>query len=127
QLAQRDAFAEAAAYGRSVLGNPTLRPLYEAVARFVRKPVFAVAIGDYFTPPRVRIINVTGYHGHVGDKILILASDDVDVMSVSVALKEPTGAVIEQGAAIKTGEDWYYTATTVVALGHAIKIDVTAT
>jgi hypothetical protein len=127
QVLQRDAFANAAAYGRSVLGNPALRPLYDAVANERRKPVFAVAIGDFFTSPQVRIINVSGYHGHIGDKILVLATDDVNVMSVHVALKDANGTLIEQGAAIKTGEDWYYTASTVVVLGRAIKIDVTAT
>jgi hypothetical protein len=127
QIAQRESFANAASYGRSVLADPLLRPIYEGVSTEQRKPIFAVAIGDFFTPPRITFINVSNYHGAVGQKIKVLAVDDVQVMSVRVELRETTGVLIEQGAAIKTGEDWFYTATTLVALGRAIKIVATAT
>jgi hypothetical protein len=35
--------------------------------------------------------------------------------------------LIEQGAAAKINNEWFYTATTVVATGHAVKITATAT
>ena len=126
QIAQRESFANAASWARSVLADILTRPIYAAVSLEQKKPIFSVAIGDFFNPPRITFINPAAYHGHVGEKIKVLATDDVEVMSVRVALRETSGALIEQGNAVKSGEDWLYTATTLVALGHPIKIEATA-
>jgi hypothetical protein len=126
QVNHRQSFRDAAAFARSVLANPATRPTYEALARELKKPVFSLAIRDYFQPPRVSHIGFLGYHGRIGDPIVVRAIDDVEVMSVALTLLLPDDSVVEQGAAVKTGEDWIYTATAAIAAGQAIKVRVTA-
>ena len=58
------------------------------------------------------------------------ASDDIDVVSVHVAISKATGEPIESGAAVKTAADpgrWTYTTTASVAPGTPIKVEVGAT
>ena len=127
QLAVRNAFRAAASYGRASLADPARRAVYDAVALAREQPVLSVAIGDFFNPPQVHVVDTSAYKGQVGDKIKVLASDDVEVMSVNIDIRETGGTLIEQGAATKISEEWIYTATTAVAPGHPVKITATAT
>jgi len=126
QLAARDRFRLAAAYAKSVLADPVLRPLYEQLARGRQRPVFSVAIGDYFKSPMVDAIDATSYHGHVGDPIKVGASDDIEVVSVGIVIRDAADAILEQGPATLVDGQWAYAATAAVASGQTVKIEATA-
>ena len=49
QIAQRERFKQAAAYGKAALANPTVRALYDAAAKSKDMPVFAATIADFYT------------------------------------------------------------------------------
>jgi len=122
----RDQFKTAAGYASLVMTDPVLRPIYERAAKEQDKPIFALALADYYKSPVVTLIKSDGYTGKVGDKIVVAASDDIEVASVTVVLRHTDDTVIEQGKTVKVGNGWEYTATTVVPVGQAIKIEATA-
>ena len=115
QIAHRKRFKQATVYGKSVMANEEVRPLYEAAAKEKNIPVFAITIADFFNAPEIHNVDVTNYHGSAGDKISILASDDFGVASVHVTLKDGMGNPIESGEAIESVQgsgQWIYTVTT---------------
>jgi hypothetical protein len=76
--------------------------------------------------PKARRMN---YGYFIGDKISIRASDDVEVSGVTLTIRDQGGTVLESGAAVWTpaSASWVYTATTALAQGQAVSIEVTAT
>jgi hypothetical protein len=111
-------------------------------------------MADFFNASSVDEVDLLGYTGAVGDKIVVRASDDFDpsitlpsvalpstslgtggtgragVVGVRVAITKADGTAIEEGAATETPADsgrWVYTATTAVATGTTVRIAVTAT
>lgn len=114
QLEQRERFAEAASWGKSVMADSDLRAMYEEKAEEKGVPVFSLTIADFFNTPTIRKVDVFGYNGNVGDTITVRASDDVGVAKVHVSISALDGSPIENGEAVETGDDsgtWIYTAT----------------
>ena len=76
-------------------------------------------------------IDLSGYQGRAGNKILIRASDDLDIVGVTVSIKDATTSVeIESGSAVKSQADagrWVYTATANVTSGTQLKVEAAAT
>lgn len=126
QLAQQRVFKDALNYSKNALANPESRAVYEEVGRLKNKDARSLAVGDYFNPPVVHKIDVAGYKGLIGDKITIMADDDVAVRSVDVAVRKSDGTILEQGPASRVFDAWVYTATTAVAPGTNLIIEVTA-
>ncbi len=92
--------------------------LYKSAATGMQSG-FNVATADAFTPPVVNKITTDKYHGvSWEDSITIDATDDFKVESVSVAIHDATGNLIEQGNAVLQTDspDWLYTATVANAL-----------
>ena len=116
-------FRKAVVFANSALADPVTRAEYERAKETLRKPLFAIAVGDYFNPPAIDEIDLSGYDGHAGKKIAIMAHDDVAVVSLGVAIKSGVGAVIEQGAAVFDKGKWVYTATTTLAAGATVTIE----
>ena len=130
QLAARERFRQAALYGKMVMADPETRTLYEKAAKAKGKPVFSLTVADFFNAPSVDEVDLSGYTGAVGDQIVIRASDDFDVVGVSVALTDAEGNAIESGVAVETAPNsgrWVYTATAAVGTGTTVRIAVTAT
>ena len=129
QLAQQDKFRLAALYGKAVLADPLTKQVYEEASARKGIPAFALTVGDFLNAPIVDEIDLSGYTGKIGDKIGARASDDVEVHGVSVTIREQGGAVIEEGDAVfsQATATWTYTATTALAQGQAVSIDVSAT
>jgi hypothetical protein len=129
QLAQMDKFRLAALYGKAALADPQTRTVYEDAAARKGMPVFALTVADFLNAPAVDEIDLSDYAGQIGDKIAVRASDDVEVKGVQVAIREQGGAVLEQGAAVleTASNTWVYTATTTLAQGQAVSIEVSAT
>jgi hypothetical protein len=125
QLANRERFQEAAAYGRAALADPMIRPLYVAAAKARDLPPFAVIIEDYFTSPEVKVIDVTGYHGHIGELIKVNATDDFEVVGVDVVIRNGA-ALVEHGPAVLADGLWTYAATVAVVAGETVMIEAVA-
>ena len=129
QLAHRERFRQAALYGRLVMADPETKALYEEVAGARGKPVFSLTVADFFNAPSVDSVDLSSYAGVAGDAIVIMASDDFDVLAVQVSLTDGDGNAIESGAALESPPDsgrWVYTATATVNTGTTVRIAVTA-
>lgn len=126
QLAVRERFRLAAAYAKAALADPALRLLYKQHAQVSQRPLFSVAVADYFRPPVVSVIDAAGYHGRVGDLIKVSASDDFEVVAVSIVIRDAADAVLEQGVATLVGGHWTYVATVAVAAGETVTIEAVA-
>ena len=126
QLAQQAVFKEALNYAKGALADPEKRVVYEAAAQAKNKDARALAVGDFFRPPTVQKVDMSNYNGRVGDKIAIMADDDVAVRKVEVKVRKSDGTVLEEGPAAPLFDGWVYTATTAVAAGTNLIIEVTA-
>ena len=130
QLAQRERFKLAVAYGKAVLADPTRKAPYEAFAKKKRKRAIDLCIADFLHPPSVDEIDLKVYSGKTGETIRVQASDDFEVTDVTVQITDGNGIIVEQGAAIRLvphGFDWEYRTTTDLAPDQSMTIGVTAT
>lgn len=130
QIAQRERFKLAAAYGKSALADADTRELYETVAKAKDMPVFAMTIADFFNAPTIDTLDLAAYTGQAGDLINISARDDFGVVSVHVSIATDQGTVLESGNAVETAEGsgrWVYTATSNVPGETSIVVNVVAT
>ena len=126
QKAHRRRFQEAVFYAKEAIATPELAELYAAGAKKGKKP-YTVAVADFLNAPDIDEVNLSGYHGAVGDTIQVNASDDFEVKNVTVKIVNALGATVEEGAAIhKVGNWWTYTATTEVNDLAGSKIIVSA-
>ena len=126
EAAQRKRFKDAIEYSRTVLADPSRRPFYEAVASARKIPVSAVIVGDFLNGPEVQTIDLSAYQGQIGDAITVQATDDVEVVSVTVVIRSSSGAVLEQGPATKGDTRWVYHATTAAPRGETLTVEATA-
>lgn len=126
QVSVREQFAAAAAYATAVLADPVLGARYAAAgdARGLRPR--AMAVSDFFSPPVVKAVDLTAYHGAIGDVIAVRAIDDFEVTGVTVAIRDAANVVLEQGAAVLAEGLWRYAATTAVAVGQTVTIEAVA-
>ena len=126
QAAHQERFSEAADFGKLVMSDDTIRPLYEQAARERDLPVFAICIADFFNVPTIKSIDATDYSGKVGDPIRIVAKDDMGVVRVNVKLSnDDEGTLIESGQAVQTAYgQWTYTATQPAAPGITVQFQV---
>jgi hypothetical protein len=131
QAAHRERFRQAVAYGRSVMANEDMREIYNQAAERKGIPVFALTVADFFNAPSINEVNLSAYNGKIGDMIKVSALDDVNVMSVHVALvNSQDNALIESGDAVETAAgsgQWVYTATTAVPAGTLVNFTVVVT
>lgn len=127
QLAARERFNLAAAYGRRVMADPVQRAFYAAIGDETGNNAFAEALTDFLKPPTVTALETAGYHGQIGDPIGIAATDTHGVTAVAVTIRNAANAVLEQGAAVLTDGTWTYTATTAIAAATAVTIEAVAT
>ena len=59
--------------------------------------------------------------------VRVIATDDVEVVSVSVSLRTAAGAELERGPGAKVHGIWRYPATVAVPPGERVTIHATAT
>lgn len=130
QIAHKERFSAAIAYGRTVMADPTVRPLYEQAAKIKQTPLFALTVADFMNPPSIKAVDASEYTGQVGEQITIKTADDFGVSLVNVTLfNAQSNEEIERGRALETGEGsglWHYTAKTVVPAGTEVKVNVVA-
>jgi hypothetical protein len=123
QKDQTRRFSGAVNYAKSALADPVKRAYYEARAT---KEISAYnrAVADFLTKPWIDQIDAIDYTGHPGDKIRIIASDNIKVDSVSVSITDNAGAVLETSTCVFDGENmnWVYTASTTQAVIAGLKV-----
>ncbi len=127
QLEVQAHLTTAVRYAKRVLQDPATRVVYEALSVQRNSAPFNLAVRDWYHLPTVDDITLARYHGQTGDVIDIVASDDVALTEVHVAIKHrTTQAVLESGLAVGTGTAWTYTATTTLPADTPVTIEVTA-
>lgn len=129
QIEHREEFRLATVYANSVLADPVQKAVYDAVAKKKKVPAFAIAVADFMNEPAVEQIDVSAYTGQPAQTIRVTASDDFEVAAVSVKIMAADESVIEQGAAVKGGNDssWTYTTTAAASAGQTLTVEATAT
>jgi hypothetical protein len=128
QLAQRQQFKEASAFAKFAMADPTLREFYGPIATQREITIYALAMGDFLKKPSIKPLDLSNYKGRVGDTISIRATDDLGLADLDVNIVAQDGTPIEHGKAVETGIRsgyWIYTATTPVAFGSDVFIEVT--
>lgn len=110
-------FREAVDYARNATQT---MPIYaELAAKTAMKTAYNLAVSDWFHPPEIVEVDLTGWMGQAGQVIRVLAMDDVQVKQVRVAITDEDGAVLEEGPAMAGLYGWWIYRTTVSASGHA--------
>jgi hypothetical protein len=127
QLARRNALGQASRYAKAALADEATRAFYEALAEASNTNAHSVCTRDYLNAPTIDDLDLSSYHGQIGDRIRITTNDDVGVVEVNVELTmaEPNGSLIEDGKAVELYDGsgyWEYVATVPVPLGAHIFI-----
>ncbi len=131
QLAHQERFRKAVEYGKTVTreGSPT-REYYVQLAAKKNKSAMNLAVADWFAIPVIEEVDLSEYHGLVGDIVTIRAfKPKTMVTGVSVVILDDEGHEVERGKAVEHPlwpGVWSYTATTAVVTRNAT-IVVTAT
>jgi len=130
QLAQRERFKLAAAYGKSALADSEVRAQYEEIAKTKNMPVFAATVADYFNAPSISNVDLSAYTGSVEDIIKVNALDDFGVASVLVTITNADNdELIEAGNAVESAPGsglWTYSVSEAVTETN-VKVSVVAT
>jgi hypothetical protein len=125
-LAIQSRFKTSAAYALKAMKDPATKAAYAAAApRGVS--AFNMALADAAKSPVVSQIDSTAYHGAVGDKLVIDATDNFKVVSVAVTIDSAAGALLETGnAVLDENGNWNYAATVANAATPGSKITAVA-
>lgn len=127
QIEHQARFQKATIYGRSAVAKPELKSEYEAAVGEKGNSAYQVAVADFLNAPSIQEVNLSKYHGNVGDVISILVTDDFKVQRVEVEIHDPDGTLVEAGCAVAGfGVEWVYTATVKNASLAGDKITITA-
>lgn len=126
QQAGRQRFADARAYAKEVMADPRKREIYIRLGKLTGRQPDKLLTSDFLTPPQIARVDLTAYHGRAGDPIYVLAFDDIEVVSVEVALQNAAGATWETGAARIDHGVWCYRTHAAAPAGERISVVVTA-
>ena len=107
-------FTKAVRYGQVQMADPVFGEKYRlaAKAKGISTPN-NLAVQDYLRSPVIENLEVKGYHGQIGDEIIVDAFDDLEVEKVAVEIYHDDGSLVEKGLACKNGNDfeWHYAST----------------
>jgi hypothetical protein len=123
QQEHRRRFREAIRYAQEAART---MPIYaELAAKSPMRTACNIATTDWFHPPEIVEVDLSGWTSRAGEPIRVQAVDDVQVKQVSVAITDEKDVVLEQGAATLGEGEWWLYRTTVPARGNP-KVRVTA-
>ncbi len=112
QRALRSRFMEAVDYARHQTKHAEGLALYKSRVTKRLNSAYTVALTDYLTKPQINVIDFEGYSGAVGQPIDVHASDDFQVDSVTIMIRNVGGEEIERGQATlltNMKDHWVYT------------------
>ena len=129
QIQQQTKFAQAAAYARNALLDPTLKEAYTTEAKKRRNvSPYNMAMTDFLRPPQITNVDHSAYTGDTSDqKIIIEVADTFKVVSVKVKITAANNSTLEEGSATLVKGKWEYTTTANNATLTGTKITLTAT
>ena len=129
QIQQQTKFAQAAAYARNALLDPTLKEAYTTEAKKRRNvSPYNMAMTDFLRPPQITNVDHSAYTGDTSDqKIIIEVADAFKVVSVKVKITAANNSTLEEGSATLVKGKWEYTTTANNATLTGSKITLTAT
>ena len=129
QIQQQTKFAQAAAYARNALLDPTLKEAYTNEAKKRRNvSPYNMAMTDFLRPPQITNVDHSAYTGDTSDqKIIIEVADAFKVVSVKVKITAANSSTLEEGNATLVKGKWEYTTTANNATLTGTKITLTAT
>lgn len=126
QQAGRQRFADARAYAKEVMADPRKREIYVRLGQLAGRQPDKLLTSDFLTPPEITQVDLSDYRGQAGDPIYVFAFDDIEVVSVEVALQNAAGAAWETGAAGADHGVWCYRPRAAAPAGERISVVVTA-
>jgi hypothetical protein len=103
QLAQQQAFREAAAYAKEKKGEE----IYITKANGGAKSPYNIAVADWFNRPEILEVDMSGWTNGSGGVIRVRAQDDVRVEEVKVTIADENGTLLEEGQAQDVGALWW--------------------
>jgi len=129
QIQQQTKFAQAAAYARNALLDPTLKEAYTTEAKKRRNvSPYNMAMTDFLRPPQITNVDHSAYTGDTSDqKIIIEVADTFKVVSVKVKITAANNTPLEEGSATLVKGKWEYNTTANNATLTGTKITLTAT
>lgn len=134
QAGQMQKFKEASARYRRLLEDQGVRAAYDALVaeRGSKARLRAVVMGDIMSAPKISTIDLSNYHGEVGNTIRIFAEDSVGVSRLTLSISDVTDSqTVESAEMPMNGQvhgtvEWLYTATQAVTAGHEVQVHITA-
>jgi len=75
-------------------------------------------MADWFHPPEIKEIDISDWHGQIGQTIRVQAIDDVQVKQVNVMITDENDVILEQGVAMAEEGGWWTYRTTAAATGN---------
>ena len=115
-------FQQAAAYARQAAKT---QPIYAELARGTAKSAYNVALSDWFNPPEILEIDLSGWIKSEGGIIRVRAQDNVKVDGVKVTISDESGTFLEEGKAQEVGALWWEYITTQAA-ANTMRVTVAA-
>jgi hypothetical protein len=125
EAAQRQDFAQAAAWAKAALQDVELRPFYQALGKQRNIPPRAAAMSDFLVRPTLEGLDLSEYDGQPGNKIYFKASDPAGLVSATVTITDPDGNPIESGAAVEVDDGtgyWMYDAQSALLEGATVLV-----
>ncbi len=107
QLQAQTVFKAASEYAARVRAEPALHAYYAARGKRSGKNYRAMAMSDFFHPPRIDRLLLGAYSVTQGGELIVEASDNVDVMRVTVALHSVTGEAFHRAEATLRHGRWH--------------------
>lgn len=126
QLDHRERFRAAQAYAAEILAHPLRRAVYLKLGAERKRPINALLVSNFLTPPEIETIELADYTGRAGQRIEVLATDLVAVAGVTVEIRTKDGTVIESGPATDEHGVWTYRTTKNVPAKSDWEVEVTA-
>jgi hypothetical protein len=129
QEAQRDKFKVNGRWGKNALADPVVKAAYDARARELDIPVYALIYKDRRSVPHVEAVDLSGYTGKAGQEIRIQVDDAFEGFQVELSIRDAAGTVLEAGSAIRSAPDqiqWTYRTTIDLASSSGILVEAVA-
>ena len=134
QEEQMQKFKEASARYRRLMEDAGVQAAYKKMIleRGLDSRMRALVIGDILKAPKVSTIDLSNYHGEVGDTIRIIAEDSVGVSGLTLSIFDTTSsAEVENSEMAMNGlisgtVEWVYTCTAALTAGHEVSVNIKA-